>query len=399
MLETGHSFVSLYPMPHPHLLTSIGPTDVPNLPPNAAALYLDIVHTGSRPSETIAYARAGIEVIPYTNINHYIPSSHTSTNAQLSMSDVALTCDGRHVKWLKPEHPLIYLTDIRKHSVIAAWERWFASFVAAGGQAWAIFEDTADNPFTYAYPAPPCNAAHTGVVTPEEWTAAAKVMEGQMQSYTHKPVIFNGLATGYNKRMPTADALLDGPVAGGEAEACAPYQTTQWVNQLTIEIHAFLRHKYFVCHGNDTSDGSTAQAIAYRQYHFATMMLDVDVTRTVYESYFSVGASNLRIEPEVEVVMIHPARAPITKPTDLLKPGGAYGRVYRTCYVAGRSIGECAAVVNPTSSVVPFPFPLRRFHHTMLLRGSGIRDGGTVSALGPPPAATLQPYTGEVAFP
>ena len=383
----------------PHLLTSINSSDIPNISPAQAAPYLDFAHTSARPSGTIAYASAGIKVIPYTDINHYIPSDHSGTNAILTMADVARTCDGRYVQRVKPDHPLTYITDLRLHSTLVAWELWYANFVAAGGQAWAIFEDTADNPFTYASPAPPCDAAHTGIVTTAEWGAAEKAIEGAMQAFSGKKIFFNGLATGYNKRMPPADDLLDGPVAGGEAEACAPYDTTKWLNQVSIEIHAALRHKYFVCHGNDTGDGSTPQAIAYRLYHFATMMLDFDVAKTIYESYFAVGPSNLRVQPESEVVMSDPVKLRIVSPVDLLRTGGAYGRRYRTCYVAGAKVGECVVVVNPTSAPVPFPFPIYRYKHTLLLVGSGVYDGATVSALGPAPAPNVAAFTGEIAFP
>lgn len=390
-------------MPQPHVLTSINSADVPNISPERAAAYLDFAHTNSGPHSTTGYANAGIKVIPYTNINHYIPSEHSGTNLTLTMAEVARTCDGRYVQWVKPDHPTTYLTDLRLPSTLAAWERWYTSFVEARGQAWGIFEDTADNPFTYASPAPPCDAAHDAPVTPAEWGTAAKAIEGKMQAFTGKPVIFNGLAPGYGRRMPYSNDLLDGPVAGGEAEACAPNDATKWLNQLTIEIHAVRRHKYFLCHGNDASDGSTPQAIAYRMYHFASMMLDFDLTRTIYESYFGVGPSNLRVQPESEVVPTDPVRVFVSSTADLLRAGGAYARRYRTryrtCYVAGSKLGECVVVVNPTNAAVPFPFPLAHYRHTLLLEGSGILDGGTVTALGPAPAASVAPFSGEIAFP
>ncbi len=387
------------PMPNPHLLTSIDTGEKLNIPLRKARPFLNFVHTSARPADSIPYQSLGIDVIPYSDIAHYLPHDHSGTNTTLSMADVARTCTGSYVQWLKPGHPLIYLTDPRIPGTLAAWERWYANFVAAGGRSWGIYEDTADNPFTYAYPAPPCNAAHTGVVSQIEWNVAEMAMEGAMQRVTGKAVIFNGLAAGYNRQMPAADALLDGPVAGGEAEACAPHDAIKWLNQLAIEIHAVLRHKYFFCHGNDFSDGSTPQAIAFRQYHFATMMLDYDPARTIYESFFAVGASKLRVQPESEVVMLYPLTRTIRLTTDLLRIGGAYGRRYKTCYVAGVLVGECAVVVNPTVGYVPFPFPLNRFHHTLLLSGSGVHDGGTVSALGPLPGPMLAPFTGEVAFP
>jgi len=248
-------------------------------------------------------------------------------------------------------------------------------------------------------PAPPCNAAQTGVVTIQEWTAAEEAQEGAMQTFTGKAIMFNGLAPGYNKNMPYASALLSGPVAGGEAEACAPSNTTEWLNQITEEIAAVQNQKYFLCHGNDQSDGSTPQAIAFRNYHFASMMLDFDPAHTIYEPYFSVGASNLRVQPESEVVMLHPYKTAVNVPTDLLTTSGVYVRRYRTCWVAGTLIGQCAAVVNPTNAAVKFPYPATWYQHTMLLEGSGVYDGATVSALGPAPSTSVGAYSGEIVFP
>lgn len=399
-MRLGHKggYSAPAPMPSPHLLTSIDTTDLLNITPAQAQPYLTMGHTNSGPAQADLFSSAGIEAVPYGDIDHFLPGDQSGTNSTLSMADVALTCDGQPVEWVKPSHPIIYLTDPRNPGTLAAWEQWYTNFVAAGGQTWAIYEDTANNPYTFAVPSPPCAADGSGPVTTQEWTAAEEAQEGAMQTFSGKPVVFNGLAPGYHTWMPYANPLLDGPAAGGEAEACAPSNTTEWLNQVTIEIHAVQKKKFFICHGNDLTDGSTPQAIAFRNYHFATMMLEYDPAYTVYESAFAVGASNLRVEPESDVVMLNPYKQTINLATDLLKPGGAYARRYKDCYLNGTDLGQCAAVVNPTKVPVPFPFAWVHYQHTMLLTGSGIYDGATVSNLGPAPVATVGPYSGEVAF-
>ena len=401
-LMPGHGALRMdgpAPMASPHLLTSIDTADVLGITPAQAAPYLVLGHTGAGPTQVDQYSSVGIDAIPYGDIDHYLPGDQSGTNSTLSMSDVALTCDGQYVQWVKPGHTTIYLTDPRNPGTLAAWEQWYTNFVAAGGQTWGLFEDTADNPYTYAVPSPPCAADGSGPVTTQEWSAAEEAQEAAMQQFSGKPILFNGLAAGYNKNMPLASALLSGPVAGGEAETCAPVKTPEWLNQIAEQILAVQNHKYFVCHNEDTSDGSTPQAIAFRNYQFATMMLEFDPAYSVYESYFGVGASNLKVQPESEVVMLSPYKTTVNAATDLLKAGGAYARRYKTCYVNGTMVGQCAAVVNPTAAAVTFPFTWVHYQHTMLLQGSGVYDGATVSALGPPPATTVAPYTGEVAFP
>jgi len=391
-------FSSPQPMASPHLLTSIDTADVLNITPDQAAPYLTLGHTNAGPQQVDQFSSVGIETIPYGDIDHYLPGDSSGTNADLSMSDVALTCDGQYVQWVKPGHTTIYVTDPRIPGTLTAWEQWYTNFVNNGGQTWGLYEDTADQPYEYAQPAPPCAADGSGPVTTQEWTAAEEAMEGAMQSFSGKSIFFNGLAAGYNKNMPLAAALLTGPVSGGEAETCAPVKSPEWLNQITIQILAVQNHKYFVCHNEDTSDGSTPQAIAFRNYQFATMMLEYDPNYTVYESYFGVGASNLKVQPESEVVLLNPYKATINSSNDLLKTGGAYARRYKNCYVVGVSVGQCAAVVNPNATSVPFPFGWIHYQHTMLLTGSGLYDGATVSNLGPAPATTVAPYSGEVAF-
>jgi len=220
-----------------------------------------------------------------------------------------------------------------------------------------------------------------------------------MQTLSHLPVIFNGLAPGYSPKMPYGNALLDGPVAGGEAEACAPANSTEWLNQLTIEIHAVLKHKYFVCHGEDQGDGSTPQAIAFRLYHFASMMLDYDPARTVYESYFSTGASNLGVQPESWVVPQRPDKPSVFQTSDLLKASGVYGRSYTACYVWGKLVGPCGVLVNATSHTASYPWNALRYRHTLVLAGSGVYDGATARANGPAPPSSMAAFSGEVVFP
>jgi hypothetical protein len=320
------------------------------------------------------------------------------TNPYLSMNDVAKTCAGQYVLWVK-HGQTIYLTDPRKPGTLLAWEAWYAHFAASGGQTWAVYEDTADNPFSSASPAPPCASNGAGPVSQAEWTAASAAQEGAFQIYTGKPVIFNGLASGYNKQLPAQIALLDGPVAGGEAEVCATKTTVQWLNELTVQIHAVLKHKYFVCHNEDASDGSTASAIAWRQWQFASLVIDYDLNYSVYESYFAVGPSNLRVQPESWVVPTQPVKPTINYTTDLLKATGVYGRTYKACYVMGVLVGACGVLVNANPTTVAYPWSKLRYQHTLLLSGSGVYDGATASANGPAPATSIPAYSGEIVFP
>jgi hypothetical protein len=75
-------------------------------------------------------------------------------------------------------------------------------------------------------------------------------------------------------------------------------------------------------------------------------------------------------------------------------------RQYRHCYLRGREVGPCAAVVNPdTGTSHPFPPELKeKYHHRLVLRGAGILDGGTISTRGPAPAANLDAVQAVIVF-
>jgi hypothetical protein len=82
---------------------------------------------------------------------------------------------------------------------------------------------------------------------------------------------------------------------------------------------------------------------------------------------------------------------------NLRLPSGLYAREYSACYLAGVPVGPCAALVNSDYSAY-HPFPYTKYHHTLVLSGGGILDGGMVSVSGSAPGAQVAPRTGEIAF-
>src|SRR5579864_3825117 len=68
------------PMPSPHLLTSIDTNDTLTITLSQAQPYLAIGHTNSGAGQADAFTSAGIEAIPYTDIDHYLPNDQSGTN-------------------------------------------------------------------------------------------------------------------------------------------------------------------------------------------------------------------------------------------------------------------------------------------------------------------------------
>jgi hypothetical protein len=78
---------------------------------------------------------------------------------------------------------------------------------------------------------------------------------------------------------------------------------------------------------------------------------------------------------------------------------GVFAREYRACYIQGKLVGKCAAVVNSQHSGTPrsFPWP-RKYRHTLVLTGGGVLDGGTIATNGPPPPASLDGEQAVIVF-
>jgi hypothetical protein len=76
---------------------------------------------------------------------------------------------------------------------------------------------------------------------------------------------------------------------------------------------------------------------------------------------------------------------------DQLSQGASvYGRQYKNCYYAGRWIGACASVVNSDYAAASHPMPWTNlYHHTLVLSGGDILDGGTASMNGPAPPSII----------
>ena len=88
--------------------------------------------------------------------------------------------------------------------------------------------------------------------------------------------------------------------------------------------------------------------------------------------------------PALDPVMMQPSSI------DQLNQGpNVYGRQYKNCYYAGQWIGACAMVVNSDMGRThPMPWT-NLYHHTLVLSGGDILDGGTASTNGPAPPSLI----------
>ncbi|MEO9170418.1 MAG: hypothetical protein ABI282_09985 [Candidatus Baltobacteraceae bacterium] len=356
------------------------------IPWSAAAPYLTWASTGV--TDANAISSVGIKTMFYTDPNHVQVGDPMYTSDE---STFAHDCSGNRVT-IDYNGTMQYVMD-EESPTLAALYNSVATQQTAGAHFDALFNDNAE-PVT----GPPTYSAYPCGYTDAAWTNG-------MQAVSHAapdPVIFNGLSdlNGHNPSVTTS-MLSDSNVAGGNFEHCYVDTTSgkaaAWYWQATenTELLTAATHKLFECQERNADDG--AASVDARQYAYASFLLTYDPATSVLWEEFSTP-SGFTVFPETQLIALQPVNSTPTQVTSLQIGGGAYGREYKACYIAGTFAGPCAVAVNPDSqNTYPFPFP--QYTHTLLLSGEGVLDGGRISTNGPAPASYLSPLGSAIVFP
>lgn len=239
--------------------------------------------------------------------------------------------------------------------------------------------------------------------TPCSYSDSQWITNGQaINQVSPLPVIVNGLS-GLNGHNPSLTlGLLDSSnTIGGNYEHCYTDNNElkmgqwEWTAIENTELQVAAKNKLFICQERNLNDAST-QTDA-RIYALASFLLTYNPQNSVLWEEFNT-ASGLHVFPESQLVALNPRVAAPTDVSGLQQTGGAYGREFANCYIAGKFVSSCAVVVNPdTQFSHTFPFP--QYTHTLVLSGSGTIDGGTMSTGGGAPPTTLGPSQAAIVFP
>jgi hypothetical protein len=123
---------------------------------------------------------------------------------------------------------------------------------------------------------------------------------------------------------------------------------------------------------------------------YASFLLTYDPARAVFSPKFTPANSGFFIQPENQLVALDPVVMQPSSIDQLNEGPNVYGRQYKNCYYAGQWIGACAMVVNSDSGGQAHTMPWSNlYHHTLVLSGGDILDGGTASPGGPAPPALI----------
>lgn len=345
-----------------------------------AAPYLNWAETSVSDANSIA--STGIKTMDYSDPNYIAPGDPLYSTDETIF---AHTCSGARISRTYNSSTTQYLSDPSSADLAANWNAWAAS-EASSAHFDAFFEDDANN--TYGMNALPCN------YTAPTWATLSIALDN---AFT-RPIIYNNLSGANTINLNQATSVI-----GGMSEECysrssqptAPFTSgSLWTTSENLQIAMGQQHKLFLCYNNDT--GSAATEIAARLYTYASFLLTYDASTSVLWNTFAT-ASGFHVLPEATLVPAYPLVSQPSGVSSLQAAGGAYGREYAACYLAGTLVGRCAVAVNPDPSSA-HAFPFSGYAHSVTLSGSGVLDGGSISTSGGAPPASLASLSAVIAF-
>lgn len=363
-----------------------------NTSPSTYAPYLSWAYTLY--SKMQITKNAGIHTVLYTS--PVMPNSNTYERNELATtytSARALTCGGSVVTTYNGTG---LLSDPTKSSAGSYYQNVMNHYMSMARSAtkttqpWDLIFVDNDGPL-YGASTTPCN------YNPTTWGRS----QDSVLAATGQKYILNSLSVADSNVSTYVDRLKGSAVAGGEFEEC--FMTSLWASEEDAQLQTIAALKSegkpagagFWCYADNTS-ASASTVIPLRKYIYASFLLTYDPNYSVFQESFATP-STFKVMPETGFVPMNPVTTP-SGVTGLLTSTGAYLREFNNCYYRGSSLGRCEIIVNPstTSSVaVPNPWGL---HHSMVITGAGVLDGGTVSFGGSVPS-TMGPKSGLILTP
>ena len=330
-----------------------------------------------------AVAQAGIKTMYYTDPNRQEP-----TDPLYTADETTFAHDCNHIRIYSKARPTQDLMDPHSSHLTTLWQNQIAGIVAKNHFD-ALFDDEPDD--FYGLSGTPCNFSS------QDWFNATVA---QMRAIPH-PFIYNGLSEFGPNNSISPLINLNSVSIGGMMEDCYGSKfnphlitTPQWQTVENTQLAMARAQKLFFCYESILDDASTSQAA--RTYAYASFMLTFNQATSVLWEYFKT-ASGYHVEPESQLVPTTPLVATVSDISTLHVSGGTYVREYAHCYIAARSVGPCAAIVN--ADLVAHPYTLgTKYGHTIVLSGGGILDGGTIATNGAAPPSSVPAHTGVIAF-
>lgn len=215
------------------------------------------------------------------------------------------------------------------------------------------------------------------------------------------PIIANGLNLYTSSSLSPVIGLVKGSsnTVGGNMEHCftdnsrAIQYGTAWTQVQNTAIQIVGDGKYYECMARNTNPA--VDEITPRLFTIASFLMTYNPNLSILQEEFGTN-TGLAVMPESELVPLDPVQTATSSITQLRTSTGVYARQFNACYLRGSSVGACVVAVN--NDDVSERFPYSGYTHTLVISGSGVLDGGSVSVNGGAAPSTLAPGQAVVAF-
>lgn len=369
-----------------HLLTAdyLGkPSGTTAISWSSAAPYLSWAQTGI--GSATAIHNVGIKTELYVDPN--VAANDGDAMYTSNESTFAHTCGGSRIDYAY-DGLSMYVMAIGT----SAMQSIFANYVSemqSSAHFDAVYEDNAG-----ALQALPISSYPCGYDT-STWLSYGETLNNKSPI----PVISGGLEDLNNKSVSLSiDLLNSSNTIGGNYEHCYSDTGTPkmsgwlWAVQETTEIEVGSRGKLFECQLRNTNSASASTDA--RLYALASFLLTYRPASSMLWEQFSTP-SGFHVLPESGLVPLEPSVTPSAL-SNVELSNGTYGREFGACYYRGASLGKCAVVVNPGTSARAFPYS--GYHHTLILTGSDVLDGGRMYTTGGAPPSTIAADEAAIVF-
>jgi hypothetical protein len=367
------------------------------------ANYLDYAITNG--PDSVKIRSAGIKTGYYFDLHSVCSSNDFGAcligSITIPESAFEHTCDGTNARITDTHSAGVtqYVTDATSSGLRQALGNLITGSALTGSWDFAYDDDAQDMSEAYPYmtflnantgapqnPAPYCNFSESSYLA------------GMLSYYNSSSIsiIANNLEpSGSSSASAGTKFFAAAPLIGGMLEGIygssfnGPSRSKEsgsiWQSEENSELATANANRLFV--GYEHVGGTDSTGIDQRNYIYASLMLSYSLNSTVLAEDAVKTNSGIQVNPEALLVPTSPLVGEPSNISSLQKSGGAYVREYANCYYSGKSIGQCAAVVNPNSSgSVSMPSFSQSYSHTAIISGAGVIpgvDNGSVNLNGP----------------
>jgi hypothetical protein len=137
----------------------------------------------------------------------------------------------------------------------------------------------------------------------------------------------------------------------------------------------------FIVLSNGFSAAGSSSQIEQRLITIAIAWLGFSPGHTIVWENLEDNTNNLSVWPEEQLYPLQPVEGMSSSSQDISVATGIYRREFAACYQKGAPIGQCAAIINATSSAVTVQssWLKQTYGHVVQLAGGDTLSGGSVS--------------------